>query len=136
PTPILTAAEVEDITLRDTIKLSIVEQKRHDELKAKQNVEKVEEHLMAEQIEKLLEGTENVENDVVDNSILNSQNDPGTRLEEEESTEDDFELRRREKGKHVEETRNTPIPTPIRSPRIHSTLISSDIEKNPGIDDK
>ncbi|GKG00459.1 hypothetical protein Tco_0302149, partial [Tanacetum coccineum] len=27
-----------------------------------------------------------------------------------------------------EEPRNTPSPTPIRSPRIHSTLISSDTE--------
>ncbi|GKB00745.1 hypothetical protein Tco_0828738 [Tanacetum coccineum] len=125
PTPILTVADVEDITLRDTIKLSIVEQKRHDELKAKQNVEKVEEHLMAEQIEKLLEGTENVENDVVDNSILNSQNDPGTRLEEEELVEDDYELRRREKGKEVEESRNAPPPTPTRSIRFHYTLVDS-----------
>ncbi|GJR63677.1 hypothetical protein Tco_1505839 [Tanacetum coccineum] len=49
--------------------------------------------------------------------------------EEEESTEDDYELRRRDKGKEVEKIRNTPIPTPTRSPRIHSTLISSDTEK-------
>ncbi|GKE26653.1 hypothetical protein Tco_1442037, partial [Tanacetum coccineum] len=153
PTPILTATEVYKITLRYTIQLSIAEQKSHDELEAKKNVEKVEEHLIAKEIEKMVEGTENVENDEVDNSISNIQNDPGTRIdlgsykeipevektadvqpvnaieEEEESTEDDFELRRMEKGKHVEETRNTPIPTPIRSPRIHSTLISSDIEK-------
>ncbi|GJZ57353.1 hypothetical protein Tco_0612847, partial [Tanacetum coccineum] len=32
-------------------------------------------------------------------------------------------------GKHVEESKNTPSPTPIRSPRIHSTFISSNIEK-------
>ncbi|GJX77776.1 hypothetical protein Tco_0324587 [Tanacetum coccineum] len=119
PTPILTATEVYDITLRDTIQLSIAEQKSHDELEAKQNVEKVEEHLIAKEIEKLVEGTENVENDEVDNSISNIQNDPGTRIdpgsykeslevektadvqpvnaieEEEESTEDDYELRRR-----------------------------------------
>ncbi|GKF86090.1 hypothetical protein Tco_0253917 [Tanacetum coccineum] len=47
-------------------------------------------------------------------------------LEEEESVEDDYELKRRQKGKHVEESRSTPSPTIIRSPRIHSTLISSD----------
>ncbi|GKC31146.1 hypothetical protein Tco_1038440 [Tanacetum coccineum] len=81
PTPILIAAEVEDIALRDTIQLSIIEQKIHDELEAKQNVEKVEEHLIAEEIEKLVEGTKSVENDVVDNSISNSQNDPSTRLD-------------------------------------------------------
>ncbi|GKE08693.1 hypothetical protein Tco_1412244 [Tanacetum coccineum] len=49
--------------------------------------------------------------------------------EEYESEEDDYELRRRVKGKHVEESRNTPSPTPIRPPRIHSTLISLDNEK-------
>ncbi|GJY18822.1 hypothetical protein Tco_0390313 [Tanacetum coccineum] len=73
----------------------------HDELEAKPNVEKVEEHLIAEEIEKL----------------------------EEESAEDDYELRRREKRKHVEEIRNTPSPKTIRSPSIHSTLVSLDTEK-------
>ncbi|GKB36808.1 hypothetical protein Tco_0881750 [Tanacetum coccineum] len=101
-----------------------------------------------------MEGTENVGEDEVDNYILNSQNDPDTRLdprsykespevektnvvsqhvniieEEDESAEDDYELRRREKGKNVEESRHTQSPTTIRSPRIHSTLVSSDTEK-------
>ncbi|GKA62322.1 hypothetical protein Tco_0761841 [Tanacetum coccineum] len=49
--------------------------------------------------------------------------------EEEELAEDDYVLKRREKGKHVEEYRSTPSPTIIRSLRIHSTLISSDNEK-------
>ncbi|GKE95061.1 hypothetical protein Tco_1579916, partial [Tanacetum coccineum] len=124
-TPIPTATEVEDITLRDTIQLSIVEQKR----------------------------TESEDSDEVDNSNLNSQNDPNTRIdprsykeslevektadvqpvnvieEEEESAADDYELRRRVKWKEVEETRNTPSPTTIRSPRIHYTLVSSDTKK-------
>ncbi|GJT41814.1 hypothetical protein Tco_0941679 [Tanacetum coccineum] len=154
PTPILTVDDDEDIILQDTIQLSIAEQKSSDELEAKQNVEKVKEHLIAQEIEKLVEGTENVENVEVDNSISYSQNDPGTGLEprsnkespkvektadvsqlvnvieeEDESVEDDYELRRREKWKEVEETRNTPPPTPTRSTRIHSTLISSDTEK-------
>ncbi|GJU66328.1 hypothetical protein Tco_1252587 [Tanacetum coccineum] len=33
------------------------------------------------------------------------------------------------KGKLVEETNNSPIPIPIRSPRIHTNLVSSDTEK-------
>ncbi|GJW79531.1 hypothetical protein Tco_0143506 [Tanacetum coccineum] len=33
------------------------------------------------------------------------------------------------KGKNIEESRSTPFPTPIRSPRIHDTLVSSDTEK-------
>ncbi|GJS20679.1 hypothetical protein Tco_0449311 [Tanacetum coccineum] len=35
----------------------------------------------------------------------------------------------RKKGKIIEETRNSPIPTLIRSPRIHTNLVSSDTEK-------
>ncbi|GKC53302.1 hypothetical protein Tco_1076047 [Tanacetum coccineum] len=123
PTPIPTTVEADDIILQDTIQLSIAEQKIHDEREAKQNVEKVEEHLIAEEIEKLVEGTENVENDEVVNSVLNNQEVPSTRLEprshkeslkvekttevqpvntikeEKESVEDDYELRRREKGR-------------------------------------
>ncbi|GKB83819.1 hypothetical protein Tco_0950714 [Tanacetum coccineum] len=49
--------------------------------------------------------------------------------EEEESAEDDYELKRREKGKNVKETRHTPSPTTIRSLKIHYTLISSDTKK-------
>ncbi|GJT20271.1 hypothetical protein Tco_0890208 [Tanacetum coccineum] len=49
--------------------------------------------------------------------------------EDEEITDEVYELKRREKGKNVEETRNSPIPTPIRSPRTHTNLVSSDTEK-------
>ncbi|GJW58189.1 retrovirus-related pol polyprotein from transposon TNT 1-94 [Tanacetum coccineum] len=49
--------------------------------------------------------------------------------EDEEITDEVYELKRREKGKNVEETRNSPIPTPIRSPRIHTNLVSSDTKK-------
>nr|GFA67823.1 hypothetical protein [Tanacetum cinerariifolium] len=49
--------------------------------------------------------------------------------EEEESAEDDYELRRMENRKHVEEPRSKPSLTTIRSPKIHSTLISSNTEK-------
>ncbi|GJR23000.1 hypothetical protein Tco_0971527 [Tanacetum coccineum] len=48
---------------------------------------------------------------------------------DEEITDEVYELKRMEKGKNVEETRNSPIPTPIRSPRIHTNLVSSDTEK-------
>ncbi|GJT34728.1 hypothetical protein Tco_0925147 [Tanacetum coccineum] len=75
------------------------------------------------------------------NFLLNSQNDPGNRLdpgsykespevektdvvqpvnvfeEEEESAENDCELRRRVKGKHVKEFRHTSSPTTTKSPR-------------------
>ncbi|GJS67473.1 hypothetical protein Tco_0682037 [Tanacetum coccineum] len=86
------------------------------------------------------------------NDIFNIQEDPGTRIElgsykespeveididlviinandeEEESAGDEFELKRREKGKGIEETRDTPPTTPIRSPRTHIAHLSSDKE--------
>ncbi|GKD42991.1 hypothetical protein Tco_1267636 [Tanacetum coccineum] len=42
--------------------------------------------------------------------------------EEEEITDEVYELKRREKGKIVEESMSKPSPTPIRSPRIHTDL--------------
>nr|GEV45192.1 hypothetical protein [Tanacetum cinerariifolium] len=104
----------------------------------------------------MVEGTKNVDtNKLVDeseNTQLNNQEVLDTRLdpmiykknpnveiiadvpvnvikEEEDSIENDYKLRQMKKGKHVEESRNTPSFTPIRSPRIHSTLIYLDIEK-------
>ncbi|GJV16210.1 hypothetical protein Tco_1361533, partial [Tanacetum coccineum] len=134
PTPIPTAVEADDIILQDTIQLSITEQKSCDELEARKNVKKVEKYLIAEEIEKLVKGTENVDNDEVVNSVLNNKKVLSTRLEprshtkspevekttkvqpvntieeEEESAEDDYELRRMEKGKNVEDSRHTPSP--------------------------
>ncbi|GKB13745.1 reverse transcriptase domain-containing protein [Tanacetum coccineum] len=49
--------------------------------------------------------------------------------EEDEITNEVFELRRRVKGKNVEETRILPIPSPTRSPRNLSTLVSLDTDK-------
>ncbi|GJS62023.1 retrovirus-related pol polyprotein from transposon TNT 1-94 [Tanacetum coccineum] len=68
-TPMPTTAEADDIILQDTIQLSLVEQKSRDELEANLKCSKVEEYLIAEEIEKLVEGTENVENVEVDSSI-------------------------------------------------------------------
>ncbi|GJU56378.1 retrovirus-related pol polyprotein from transposon TNT 1-94 [Tanacetum coccineum] len=115
-------------THRTTSAPSLAEQKSREELEAKQNKDKVKEHLMAEEIEKLVEGMENVEENVKV-EITAVVQPVNVNEEEEESAKDDYELRRKEKGKHVEESRNTPSPTTIRSPRIHSTLISSDIKK-------
>nr|GEZ04267.1 hypothetical protein [Tanacetum cinerariifolium] len=114
------------------------------------------EHLIDEEINKLVEGAENVEKVEVNSFTLrqdDTQTIPDTRLEpgsdkesleveiiaevqpfnineeEEELAEDDYELKQNEKGKHVEESRSTSSPTTTRSLRIHSTLISSDTEK-------
>ncbi|GJY13367.1 hypothetical protein Tco_0382676, partial [Tanacetum coccineum] len=156
--------------------VSLAEHKSREEQEVRENVALVYEHLAAEEIEKLVEDSENVDDSSPprhdDTSI------PGTRLEprsdkespeveivqekEEETTKDTevelekdtpmvdvtniippvnvddeedeitdevFELRRRVKGKNVEETRISPIPSPTRSPRNLSTLVSSDTEK-------
>nr|GEW48408.1 hypothetical protein [Tanacetum cinerariifolium] len=100
----------------------------------------------------MAEGQENV----IDDSLIfrnDEHNIPGTRLEpksDKESPEVEFtdvvifvnvneeeeekivevhELKRREKGKIIEESRNKPFPTQIRSPRIYTDLVSSDTEK-------
>ncbi|GJZ32709.1 hypothetical protein Tco_0578145 [Tanacetum coccineum] len=140
-----------------TLQVSLADQKSHEELEATQNVEKVKEHLLTEEIKKLVEGSKAVEENVeVNSSPLrndDNQTDPDTKLEprsdketleveitvvvppvnvndeEEESAEDDYELRRREMGKYVEEIRNIPSSTTIRSPRILTNLVSSDTEK-------
>ncbi|GJR42578.1 hypothetical protein Tco_1310681 [Tanacetum coccineum] len=68
----------------DTIQLSLAEQKSYDELEAKQNVQQVEEHLIAKEIEKLIKGAKNVENVEVDSSTLRKNDNPivpSTRLE-------------------------------------------------------
>ncbi|GJY46987.1 retrovirus-related pol polyprotein from transposon TNT 1-94 [Tanacetum coccineum] len=97
-----------------------------EEQEARENVELVNEHLESLEIEKMVEGPENV---IDDSSIPRNddQNIPSTRLEprsDKESPEVEItnDEERREKGKIVEESRSTPFPTPIRSPRIHTDL--------------
>nr|GFB13520.1 hypothetical protein [Tanacetum cinerariifolium] len=82
------------------------------EQEARENMALVEKHLASEETENMVEGQEHVVND---SSIPRNDehNIPGTM----------------EKGKNVEESRITPLPTPIRSPRIHIDLVSSDTEK-------
>nr|GEU33822.1 hypothetical protein [Tanacetum cinerariifolium] len=97
---------------------------------AQQNVTKVKEHMVDEELDQLLEGVENIDVDAFMDDVLNIQEDPDTRVEtgsykkspkakksvddvtitnddvEEESAGDEFELRRRDNGKEIEEIRN------------------------------
>ncbi|GJU11831.1 hypothetical protein Tco_1134227 [Tanacetum coccineum] len=168
PAPVPTVDKADEMILQDTLQVSLAEHKSREEQEARENVELVKEHLASVEIEKMVEGSENV----IDDSLLPRNDEPkipGTRLEprsdkespeveitndkeveitndeeveitnvvipvnvneeEEEITDEVYELKRREKGKIVEESRSTPFPTPIRSPRIHSDLISSDTKK-------
>ncbi|GKD56917.1 hypothetical protein Tco_1290304, partial [Tanacetum coccineum] len=109
------------------------------------NVELAIKHLSSEEIENMVDEPKNVIND----SLIprnDDQNIPDTRLEprsdkespeveitnvvipvnvneeEEEITDEVYKLKRREKGKIIEESRSIPSPTPIRSPKIHTDL--------------
>ncbi|GJZ24578.1 retrovirus-related pol polyprotein from transposon TNT 1-94, partial [Tanacetum coccineum] len=160
PAPVPTVDKADEMILQDTLQVSLAEHKSREEQEARENVELVNKHLASVEIEKMVEGPENV---IDDSSIPRNddQNIPGTRLEprsdkespeveitndeeveitnvvipvnvneeEEEITDEVYELMRREKGKIVEESRSTPFPTPIRSPMIHTNLVSSDTKK-------
>ncbi|GKA94492.1 hypothetical protein Tco_0816530 [Tanacetum coccineum] len=160
PVPVLTVEKADEMILQDTLQLSLAEHKSREEQEARENVELVNKHLVSEEIEKLVEGSENV----IDDSSP-PKNDkpqiPDTRLEprsdkeslkvertndeevqvtnvvipvnvneeEDEITDEVYELKRREKEKIIEESRSTPLPTPIRSPRTHTNLVSLDTKK-------
>ncbi|GJW68501.1 hypothetical protein Tco_0122925 [Tanacetum coccineum] len=115
-----TAEKADEMILQDMIQVSLAEQKSREEQEARENVALVYEHLAAEEIEKLVEESENVDDSSPprhdDTSI------PGTRLEprsdkespeveivpvnvddeEDEITDEVFELRGRAKWKNVE----------------------------------
>ncbi|GJY46103.1 hypothetical protein Tco_0435166 [Tanacetum coccineum] len=74
----------------------------------------------ATQIEKLVKGDENVDTYEFMDKILNTQKDPDTRLE--------FGSQKESPKKGIEEIRDTPIPTPIRSPGTYIAPLSSDKE--------
>ncbi|GJU13823.1 hypothetical protein Tco_1136219 [Tanacetum coccineum] len=158
------AEKADEMILQDMLQVSLAEHKSCKEQEAIENVALVYEHLAAEEIEKLVEDSENV-----DDSLPPRHDDtsiPGTRLEprsdkespevelvqekEEETTKDTeveivipvnvddeedeitdevFELKRRVKRKNVKETRISPIPSPTRSLRNLFTLVSLDTEK-------
>ncbi|GJZ19959.1 hypothetical protein Tco_0556549 [Tanacetum coccineum] len=160
PAPVPTIDKVDEMILQDTLQVSLVEHKSREEQEARENVELVNKHLASEEIEKLVEGQENV---IDDSSIPRNDepNIPGTKIEPrsdnespeveitnaeeveitnvvipvnvddeaDEITDEVYELKRREKGKIVEESRSTPFLTPTRSLRIHTDLASSDTEK-------
>ncbi|GJT98151.1 hypothetical protein Tco_1093669 [Tanacetum coccineum] len=85
--PNLEIAEV----LQDTLQVSLAEQKSHEELEATQNVEKVKEHLMAEEIKKLEPKSDKERLEV--EKIANISQPVNVIGEEEESVEDDYEQR-------------------------------------------
>ncbi|GJU97082.1 hypothetical protein Tco_1326353 [Tanacetum coccineum] len=133
PAPVPPVDKADEMILQDTLQVSLTKHKCREEQEARENVALVDEHLASEEIEKIVDGQENI----FDDSSIPRNDEPnilGTRIEprsNKESPEVEItkDKERREKGKLVEETRNSPIPTPIRSPRILTNLVSLDIEK-------
>nr|GEV13687.1 integrase, catalytic region, zinc finger, CCHC-type, peptidase aspartic, catalytic [Tanacetum cinerariifolium] len=147
-TPVLTVDKAKELILQDTLQVSLAKHKSRQEQETKENVALVEKHLAFEEIEKMVDRHEHVVDD--SSTPMNDEhNIPGTRLEPrsdkespevgitdvivpvnvyDEEEEDDkitnkvYELKQKEKGKNVEESRIIPFPTPIRSPRIHTDL--------------
>ncbi|GJS52754.1 hypothetical protein Tco_0626116 [Tanacetum coccineum] len=72
PVPVPTAEKADEMILQDTIQVSLAEHKSREEQEARENVALVDEHLAAEEIEKLVENPENVDD----------REGEGTKLEE------------------------------------------------------
>nr|GEV93421.1 hypothetical protein [Tanacetum cinerariifolium] len=80
PAPVLTVDKADELILQDTLQVSLAEHKSRQEQEAKENVALVDEHLASVEIEKMVEGQENV----ADDRLIprnDEHNIPGTRLE-------------------------------------------------------
>nr|GEW69399.1 hypothetical protein [Tanacetum cinerariifolium] len=155
PAPVLTVDKADELILQDTLQVSLAEHKISQEQEARENVALVDEHLASVEIEKMVEGQENLVDDSSipkndEHNILDTRLEPKSdkeslevgiidvivhvnvydeEEEEDKITDEVYELKRKEKGMNVEESRITPFPTPIRSLRIHANLVSSDTEE-------
>ncbi|GJT50683.1 hypothetical protein Tco_0976840 [Tanacetum coccineum] len=113
PAPVPTVDKVDEMILQDTLQVSLVDKSR-EEQEARENVELVNKHLASEEIEKMVDEPKMLLM-IVQSLRMMIKIFPAL---EEEITDEVYELKRMEKGKIVEESRSTPSPTPIRSPRI------------------
>ncbi|GJZ98923.1 retrovirus-related pol polyprotein from transposon TNT 1-94 [Tanacetum coccineum] len=80
PAPVPTIDKADEVILQDTLQVSLAEHKSQEEQEARENVELVNKHLASEEIEKMMEGSENV----IDDSLAPRNDEPkipGTRLE-------------------------------------------------------
>ncbi|GJV52363.1 hypothetical protein Tco_1448104 [Tanacetum coccineum] len=63
PAPVPTVDKADEMILQDTLQVSLAEHKSREEQEARENVELVNKHLASEEIEKMMEGSENVIDD-------------------------------------------------------------------------
>nr|GEY12089.1 zf-CCHC domain-containing protein/UBN2 domain-containing protein [Tanacetum cinerariifolium] len=106
-TPVPTVNKADETILQDTLQVSLVEHKSREEQEARENVELVK------------DGSDKESSEVEFTDVVIHMN---VNKEEEEIINEVYDLKRKEKGKIVEESRNTPFPTPIRSPMINTDL--------------
>ncbi|GJT32116.1 hypothetical protein Tco_0922535 [Tanacetum coccineum] len=135
PAPVPTVDKADEMILQDTLQVSLAEHKSREEQEARENVELVNEHLASMEIEKKVDGPENV----IDNSLIprnDDQNILGTRLEpmsDKESPEveitNDVEVEITNVVKPMNVNEEDEEITDKVSPRIHTDLVSSDTEK-------
>ncbi|GJU51179.1 hypothetical protein Tco_1220734 [Tanacetum coccineum] len=129
PALVPTVDKVDEMILQDTLQVSLAEHKIREEQEARENVELVNKHLASEEIEKMVleprSDKESLKVEITNDEeveIINVVIPVNVNEEEDEITNKVYELKRREKGKIVEESRNTQLPTLIRSPRTHTNL--------------
>ncbi|GJT32088.1 hypothetical protein Tco_0922507 [Tanacetum coccineum] len=125
PAPVPTIDKADDMILQDILQVSLAEHKSQEEQETRENVEMVNKHLASEEIEKMPRSDKESPEVEITNVVI----PVNVNEEEEEITDQVYELKQREKWKIVEESRSTPSPTPIRSPRIHTDLVSLNTEK-------
>nr|GEY00365.1 hypothetical protein [Tanacetum cinerariifolium] len=89
--------EIDVTNLDEAIQMSLAKARSIEEFEAQQAIKKVNEHLVDEEIEKLVEGDKESDVNKFVDDILNSQEDTGTRIElmsHKESLEKSFTLRK------------------------------------------
>ncbi|GJR18802.1 hypothetical protein Tco_0967329, partial [Tanacetum coccineum] len=149
PNPVTTKGELS--ALRKSIMIRFHVLRRQDPETPIPTAAKID-HMVDEELDKLLDENENVDVDEFMDDILNNQEDPATRIEprsenesseeemnadlaivnnneeEEGSTKEALIKRNHEKRKGIKEIRNLPPPTPIKFPRTHIAPLSTDKE--------
>ncbi|GJS98823.1 hypothetical protein Tco_0819993 [Tanacetum coccineum] len=106
PALVPTVDKADEMILQDTLQVSLAEHKSREEQEARENVALVDEHLASEEIEKMVDGQENI----VDDSSIPRNDEPnilGTRIEPRSNKESpEVEIT---KDKEVEITKETPV---------------------------
>nr|GEV84136.1 hypothetical protein [Tanacetum cinerariifolium] len=114
PTPVPTVDKADEMILQDTLQMVEGPENVIDDSSISRN----DEHNIPDTRLDPRSDKESLEVEFTDVVIPVNVNE-----EDEEITDKLYELKRREKGKIIEESRNTPFPTPIRSPRIYIDLV-------------